>query len=275
MRLDAAVKEFLGSLHAEGRSGRTVDAYRRDLTTLRAVLGDEAFVGALRPADLLRWASADGTRLKADGGARDLSSLNRARSAVRGLFGFLMRAWVIERDPSQVLRVKSTQPPPPPVLGRGDEQLLLAAMAAETSWEAQRDRLLVRVLLDTGLRVSSLVGLDAGDIDVEEGRLVITAKGGHRQAVVIDVDLAAELVELAAGGPVCATRQGRRMSVRQVQTRLAMWSERAGLRAPLHPHRLRHTFGTRRYAETKDLRAVQVALGHRSVLTTQRYVAAG
>ncbi|HMV33868.1 MAG TPA: hypothetical protein PKA50_17245 [Gemmatimonadales bacterium] len=55
MRLDAAVEEFLGSLRAEGRSGRTVDAYRRDLASLRAVLGDEALVGALRPADLLRW----------------------------------------------------------------------------------------------------------------------------------------------------------------------------------------------------------------------------
>ena len=275
MRLDEAIDEFLSSLRAEGRSARTVDAYRRDLALLVADVGPDRLVGSVRPPDLLRFAASDRVRLKADGGPRDPSSVNRLRSAVRGLFAFLVRAWHIERDPAQVLRVKSTQPPPPPVLGRGEEVRLLGALEAETTWEAHRDRLLVRVLLATGLRVSALVGLDAGDIDVEGGRLLYAAKGGHRQAVPIDAGLAAELVELAADGPVCATRQGRRMSVRQVQTRLAMWSARAGLGGRLHPHRLRHTFGTRRYAETKDLRAVQVALGHRSVLTTQRYVAAG
>jgi integrase/recombinase XerC len=272
MRLDEAVGQFLESLKSEGRSPMTVDAYARDLALLRAPLGDAADVGAFRPADLLRWALAEGTRLKANGAPRDPSSMNRARSAVRGLFAFLVRAWIIERDPAQVLRVKSTSPPPPEVLAPSAEGRLLDAMGEADSWEAHRDALLVRTLIATGLRVSSLVALDAEDVNVEGGRLLLTAKGGHRQAVRIDPELATELVDLAAGGPVCATRAGRRMSVRQVQSRLAEWSDRAGLAERLHPHQLRHTFGTRRYAETRDLRAVQIALGHRSVVTTQRYV---
>ncbi len=261
MLLTEATAAYLDSLRAEGRSPRTVAAYAVDLAGLATALGP-VHLEAVTPTHLMTWAAAP----------RGRSSANRARSAVRGLFGFAVRAWWLTRDPSGVLRVRATRPAPTRPLSADDEARLLGAMRDAGTWEGHRDALLVRTALATGLRVSSLVGLDVAGVG--EGTLIVPVKGGHRMAVTIEAALAEELLEVAGDEAVFTTRSGRRLSVRQVQVRLAEWAARAGLPG-LHPHQLRHTFGSRRYAETKDLRAVQVALGHRWVTTTQGYVGVG
>lgn len=215
MKLDDAISACLASVEAEGRSGRTVAAYGREVATLRAELG-AVEVGTVRSAQLFGWASSGRVVLKVDGAPKNQSSVNRARSAVRGLFGFLTAGWIIDRDPSLVLRVKSTQPPPPSVLGQLDEAKLLQVMTQDPNWEAHRDALMLRTLLDTGIRVSGLVDLDRSDVDVERGCVVIRAKGGDRQEVRIDAALAAELVARAADDGVFATWRGRWLLVRQV-----------------------------------------------------------
>ncbi len=93
MRLDSAIATYLDSLAAEGRSPRTVDAYRRDLDLLVAHLGVERAVGTITPTDLLGFAGSAAVRqLRDGGGPRHPTSVNRTRSAVRGLFDFLVRA---------------------------------------------------------------------------------------------------------------------------------------------------------------------------------------
>ncbi len=264
MLLSAATDAFLTSLRAEHRSERTIAAYARDLASLRGAIGDVS-LEEVTPGHLLAWAQTHR-------GAT--ASANRARSAVRNLFGFAIRMWWILRDPTGVLRIKSTRPAPPTTLSRDGETRVLATMAAEPTWEAHRDALMLRTMVATGLRVSSVVALDVAGIDAEVGALTVPVKGGHTMLVRIDVALAEELLELTGDVAVFTTRKGRRLGVRQVQTRIAEWAERAGLPA-LHPHALRHTFGSREYARTKDLRAVQVAMGHGHVTTTERYVGVG
>lgn len=271
MRLDAAIADYLASLEAEGRSPRTIDCYRRDLARLVAVLGADRDVATVTPRDLLTVVADPRVRLQAGGAPRHQTTVNRTRSAVRGLFDFLVRAWVITADPAKVLRVKAAAPPRPTLLSRTEEEKLLAAIGADPSPEARRDLLMVRVLLATGIRVSSLVALDVADVDVERERLSVPYKGARRMTVRLPRELGG-LLAGAKAGPLFRGRSGRRLSVRQVQLRFAAWVEAAGIDAAVTPHALRHTFGTRLYGETKDLRRVQVALGHRSVGTTERYV---
>lgn len=274
MRLDDAVHDYLTSLADEGRSPRTVDAYRRDLALLEAHLGPDRDVASIRPADLLAFAASPAVReLRDGGGPRHPTSVNRTRSAVRGLFDFLVRAWAIERNPALALRVKAAPAPRATLLPAEGEAALLGAIGADSSWEAARDALMVRLLLATGLRVASLVALHAADVDAEHGRVTYLAKGARRLTVALERGLALELVDFAGGGgPLFTGRHGRRLGVRQVQLRLAGWVEAAGVQGRVTPHALRHTFGTRLYTETRDLRRVQLALGHRSVGTTERYV---
>lgn len=276
MRIATAIDDYLASLGAEGRAPGTIHAYRRDLGRLVAYLGPEFEVASTTPRHLLAFAASPGVLRKADGGTRHQGSVNRLRSAVRGLYGYLVRAWVMPADPSLVLRVKATRPPRPEVLSRQDEATMLAAMAADSSWAARRDRLMLRVLLATGLRLASVLALERADIDVEHGRLHVALKGGRRGVVALEPGLGAELRAWTRGqdGAVFRSVRGSRLSARQVQLRMAAWVEAAGV-GRFTPHVARHTFGTRLYRETLDLRRVQRALGHRSVETTERYVAAG
>lgn len=273
MTLETAIAEYLDSLEGEGRSPRTLDAYRRDLKRLVAVLGAERDVGSVTPPVLLAFAREPVVTLKADGTARHLATVNRTRTAVRGLFGFLTRSWAIDRDPSRVLRVKAARPARPSVLSREDEVKLLAAMDAAGTWTSRRDSLMVRLLLATGIRLSSLVALDVGDVDLDNERLWIASKGGKRLVVRLSAELGRELLAQAGDGPLFQGRTGRRIGPRQVQLRLAKWVQRAEI-VPVSVHGLRHTYAGRLYRETKDLRVVQRALGHASVLTTERYVGA-
>jgi site-specific recombinase XerD len=142
MQLDEAISAHLASLEAEGRSARTVATYKRDLATLRAELGDVS-PRTVTPPPLLAWVSSDRVLLRVDGGPRNRSTTNRARSAVRGLFGFLTANWIIDRNPALVLRVKTTRPPPATTLSVADEVTLLTAMGEAGSWEAHRDVLIV------------------------------------------------------------------------------------------------------------------------------------
>ena len=274
MDMAEAVDAYLGSLLAEGRSPRTASAYRRDLDRLVSHLGAERDVGKVVPRDLLAFAAADRVMTTAKGAPRSQAGINRIRSATRGLFDFLVRAWVIQANPAKVLRVKRTEAPVMALLSREDEQVLLAAMETDGSWAARRDALMVRVLLATGGRLSSLVGIDTEHIDLEHGRLSVRVKGGRVQDVALSVELGQALLDHARSkpGPVFRSVRGGRLGARQVQLRFAGWKAEAGVGRNVTVHGLRHTFGTRLYRRTRDLRRVQVALGHRSVVTTERYV---
>lgn len=277
MRLNEAIPAYLDSLLAEGRSPRTVSAYRRDLAKLAGHLGGEMNVGEVTPTHLLAFASSAGVLNTDHGSPRAQAGINRIRTATRGVFAFLVRAWVITANPAKVLRIKKSEAPRMALLSRDDEERLLATIEADDSWAARRDALIVRLLLATGIRLSSLVGIDARDIDLDHGRLTVSVKGGRVQDVALEPELGAALLEHTRGqpGPVFRSARGGGLGKRQVQLRFAMWREKAGVEEEVTIHGLRHTFGTRLYRRTRDLRRVQVALGHRSVETSVRYVAAG
>ncbi len=205
MTLQTAIADYLSSLAAEGRSPRTVDAYRRDLDRLVAFLGADVDVAKVTPQRLLAFASS-AAMAGADGEARHPTSNNRTRSAVRGLFGYLTTAWVLERDPAKALRVRAVDPPRPRVLAEPEEVKLRAAVTEDSSSLGERDRLMVDVLLATGIRVSSLVALNVDDVDLDAERLWIRAKGGRRMSVALPRALGERLVAGAAEGPLFRSR---------------------------------------------------------------------
>ena len=160
-----------------------------------------------------------------------------------------------------------------------DEQRLLKAMAGTKDPLAFRDRVMVTMLLRTGMRAGELLGLDVADVDFENRLVHIRAKGGTEQlryltqgaVPMLTRHLKWRLKLPAVSHALFVGSTGRRISTRQFSRRLEQWLQKAGISAKITPHTFRHTLANRLLAKTSNLRLVQQALGHRSIASTVRY----
>lgn len=146
---------------------------------------------------------------------------------------------------------------------------------------ALRDAAIIHLLLDTGIRVGELVGLNLDDIDGKHLH-IRRAKGGSpvvkflpaRTRKAIESYTRKErrqLLKSKDSEALFLNQQSTRMNARAVQLLIPVWVERAGISKPVTPHTLRHTFATSLLNKTGNLLLVQKALGHRNVTTTQIY----
>ena len=146
-------------------------------------------------------------------------------------------------------------------------------LAAAKGVEAERDRMLVEMLLGTGIRIGSALALDVGDIDFAHGEITLrTTKNDRPTAAVLPAGLAKNLKAFVAGrtdGPVFLADDAR-ISMRHARRRLGQWFAKAKI-AGRSAHSLRHTFAGTMLARTVDLRLVQNALNHASVVSTCIY----
>ena len=148
---------------------------------------------------------------------------------------------------------------------------------------ALRDTTIIFFFLSTGIRVSELVGINVGDIDIEKGTFKVTRKGGNQVILYLPEELQMQL-ELYLGGsetcqsesnlPLFKSLQGRRINVRTVQNLIGKYAKLAVPLKNISPHKLRSTFGTNLYRSTKDIYVVADVLGHRDVNTTKKHYAA-
>jgi integrase len=133
--------------------------------------------------------------------------------------------------------------------------------------------MLVELLLGTGIRIGSALALEIGDIDFEHGEAALrTTKNDRPATAVMPVTVAKSLrvfIGDRTSGPVFLARD-RRISMRHAQRRLAGWLAEAGI-VGKSAHSLRHTFATGLLAKTGNLRLVQAAMGHASIVSTTIY----
>ncbi len=278
MALDALIDAYLGHLKVErALSSHTVSAYGRDLAKL-AAFAEASGVHDPSGIDLgliSQWVAS----LTREGlGPR---STARHLSAARGLMKFLVREGELADDPTRLAarpRIGRRLPRP---LSEPEILRLLEAPDRSTP-RGLRDRAMLSVAYAAGLRVSELVALTLGDLDLRRGIVSALGKGGKRRLVPLgEVALAALEAYLAArqraepkqrlstivfrsprGGKL--TRQGFWKIVRA-------YAAAAGVRDAAHPHQLRHSFATHLLGGGADLRAVQTLLGHANIATTEIY----
>lgn len=276
------VEEFLGWLRVErGRAPATLAAYRRDL------------------ADFLRWArchdlevrqatEADLVAYLGDGAAGEAAPATRKRRAVavRSLYRFLVADGVLDVDPASAVEVPSVPIGLPKALTEEEVIRLLDAVVGDDA-AALRDRAILEVLYGSGLRISEVVGLSLGDVDLAERMFRVMGKGSKERNVPIgrlakDALLAWLDPEVRGSlRPARATRddddavfvnlRGRRLSRQGVWGIVRRHGQTAGLADRLTPHVLRHSCATHLLDHGADIRTVQELLGHASVSTTQIY----
>ena len=274
MNVPEAVTQYLASLEAERRSPHTINAYRRDLAAFVAYAGD-LDLNAVTPALLQRFMASDGVQLRPCGARRAKSTVNRYRVTLKGLFAWAVARWLVKRNPTRILKCKRPRSAPPVIL-TGQEIQHLHTFTF-TGRHAPRDHALIDLLLSTGCRIGETMALDINDLDLDSGTVELRITKGdapdriplsHRCIISVETYLQSDS---RISGPVFTTSTGRRLSVRQAQRIVEARIHEAGIAKHITPHSLRHTFATRLYNRTGDIRLVQRALRHEFITTTQVY----
>ena len=273
--LQGRVHAFLGHLQHERRlSSRTLDGYGRDLAVLAAWLDG---------AGVSDWAGVTEHHVRGFIGARRRKgasgrSVQRALSALRSLFRYLLREGLASGNPALGVRPPKTPRKLPATLDPDQLGRLLDAPAPTPL--GLRDAAIVELFYSSGLRLAELVGLDLGGVDLADAMVEVTGKGARTRRVPVG-RLALEALRrwLAVRGDLAApderalfvSGRGGRLHPRSVQARLRHLALLRGAARNVHPHLLRHSFASHLLESSGDLRAVQELLGHANISTTQIY----
>ncbi|MCC7066739.1 MAG: tyrosine-type recombinase/integrase, partial [Planctomycetes bacterium] len=277
VNLQAALQAFLLQLRADGRSEHTVGQYRRHgnaLVAWLAATGTGTDVADLTPTVLATFFASDAARSSCRGGPKKATSTNAMRTSVRCFAAHLHLSGLVAQNPARMLRRARCTAPAPRALHADEQERLLAVLAAATGGEAERDRVLVRLLLGTGVRLGSALALDVSDLDFAHGELAMRCTKNDKPAVVmLPKALGEELRRFVAGrkGPVFLAKDAR-ISTRHAQRRLAGWFAKARITGK-SAHSIRHAFATDLLARTGDLRLVHAAQNHASIDSTTIYTA--
>jgi len=271
-RFAAALQAFLDSLAVErGLSPNTIAAYERDLRDHLSFLAARGVrdLGGVEESHLIVYLG----RLRRSGSAP--ATIMRKLSAVRGFYRRLAREERIPADPTANLPAAQLRRRLPSVLSVEEVAKLIAQPDTKTE-RGLRDHAMLELVYAAGLRVSELVGLARGDLNLDLGLVRCVGKGSKERVVPVG-RLAIEAVKayLAsrrdAAPALFLGNKGRPL------TRVAFWrivgryARQAGIRAPISPHTFRHSFATHMLDGGADLRAIQELLGHANIATTQIY----
>jgi integrase/recombinase XerC len=270
--------KFLESLRAERNpSPHTLRAYGNELSRFAEYLGPE-----------MRWKDVDHVSIRgflSQLHARGLSKVSVARSlaALRSMYRWLAREGFVQQNPAKLVATPRLPKKLPRVPTLEEINGMLDSPMPENAAFPERDRAIFELLYGCGLRNSELVGIELGDIQEANGVILVRGKGKKQRYVPLE-GAAAEAVSdyRAARQKVLAetrkatrclfiNRRGGTLTTRSVARIVKQIAVAKGLPPDVHPHTLRHAFGTHMLSEGADLRAIQELLGHERLSTTQKY----
>ena len=277
MASSRAIDQFLDAMWSEhALSQNTLAAYGADLRRLERWLAQRGkALESAGKADLLAFIgdrAAEGIHVR---------TLARQLSSARRFYGYLVREGVIERDPSARIASPRLGRPLPHSLTENEVENLLAAPSLNDPLGI-RDRCMLEVLYATGLRVSELVNLSIGQLNLANGVLRVRGKGSRERLTPLGEEAADwvrkfldgarnEILGERVSDALFPTRRGTAMTRQAFWQRLRKHGAVAGITEGLSPHSLRHAFATHLLDHGADLRVVQMLLGHSSLSTTQIY----
>lgn len=278
MDIDKILGRYGSYLTVErGYSDNTRDAYVTDVSKL---------LNALAAADI------DPTKATVDdlrtfmGDLHDLGimprSCARILSGIKNFYRYLRLEGIMETDPTELLESPSVGSRLPSVLSLEEIDALIAAM--EDTPTGRRNRAIVETMYGCGLRVSELCALQISHIDFRNAVMLIRGKGSKERLVpvnevaltriknYVDTDRKDVPIVSADADTVFLNSRGRHLSRVMIFYILRDAAARAGIRTPLSPHTLRHSFATHLLEGGANLRSIQQMLGHESIATTQIYL---
>jgi integrase/recombinase XerD len=274
--LERHLPTYLDHLAVErGLAGASLRAYRGDLESYGRWLAESRLAAdRVRREDLAAYLRA----LK----ARGISSRSAARvlSALRGFYAFAGAHLDFRADPTADLINPKAGLSLPRALTESEVEALLQAPDCGTPL-GLRDRAMLELMYASGLRVSEVVSLARDQIDIPEGILRVTGKGGRQRLVPFGKSAGRWLLRYLSevrpkldrkgSADLFLTPRGAAMTRQRFWQLIEAYGRRAAIRSRLTPHRLRHSFATHLLEHGADLRALQMMLGHADISTTQIY----
>lgn len=272
----AAIDKFLASLRERNTSPHTLRAYTADLGNFSEYVGSRAW----RDIDHITIRGFL-SRLYEKGLSK--TSVARSLAAVRSLYRWLAVEGIVEQNPAALVSTPKLPKKLPRVPTMEEMNSVLDGSMPEVAAFPERDRLMLELLYGCGIRNSELVGINLDHIHLKNEIILIRGKGSKERYVPFGEAVRSALaVYLPARQQVLAehhkTRpallinaRGGRLTTRSVGRIIKRIAVAKGLSPDVHPHTLRHAFGTHMLEEGADLRAIQELLGHERLSTTQRY----
>ncbi len=272
------IEAFLDTLWVEhGLSENTLSAYRNDLLGLSRWLSKLPIkITEVRRDHLLDYLS-----YRVQQGSMPRTSA-RLLSSIRRFYRYLLRQGAVQKDPSAQIEFPKLGRPLPETLTEEEIESLLTAPNVQKA-QGIRDRAMLEVLYACGLRVSELVGLTLGQVNLNHGVIRVTGKGNKERLIPFG-EQASEWLERfvneARADLLKSKRQSDALFITNrgaAMTRQAFWhlikkyAQQVGITKHLSPHTLRHAFATHLLNHGADLRVVQMLLGHSDLSTTQIY----
>jgi integrase/recombinase XerC len=274
--VELATDSFLRHLRGRNASAHTIKAYSGDLDAFAAYAGSRD------------WKTIDHIAIRGflsqlyDKGLGK-TSVARALAAVRSLYRWLAQEGVVEQNPAKLVSTPRLAKKLPRVPTIEEINSVLDGKMPEVASFPERDRLMLELLYGCGIRNSELVGINLDDIRLSDGAILIRGKGKKERYVPFGGSARAALAgylpwrrqllgTLNQTTPALLLNQrGGRLTTRSVGRIVKRIAVAKGLSPDVHPHTLRHAFGTHMLEEGADLRAIQELLGHERLATTQRY----
>ena len=274
--VEKAVDQFLRSLRERNASPHTIKAYTGDLDNFCAYIGSRD------------WRSIDHVTIRSflshlyEKGLSK-TSVARALAAVRSLYRWLAQEGVVEQNPAALVSTPKLPKKLPRVPTIEEMNAVLDGEMPEVAAFPERDRIMFELLYACGIRNSELIGINLDDIRLSSEVILIRGKGKKERYVpfgdsvrsVLAAYLPVRQQALAERRKITnallINHRGGRLTTRSVGRIIKKIAVARGLPPDVHPHTLRHAFGTHMLEEGADLRAIQEMLGHERLSTTQRY----
>jgi integrase/recombinase XerC len=276
--IQKGIARFLESLRGErNASAHTLRAYGNELKRFAEYLGP-----------MLRWKDVDHVAIRGflshlHSSGLSKVSVARALAAVRSLYKWLAREGIVQQNPAKLVATPRLPKKLPRVPTLEEINGLLNSQMPEEATFPERDRAIFELLYGCGLRNSELVGIELNDIEEANGVILVRGKGKKQRYVPLE-GVAAEALQayrearqklLNETGKstrrLFINRRGGPLTTRSVGRIVKQIAIAKGLPADIHPHTLRHAFGTHMLSEGADLRSIQELLGHERLSTTQKY----
>ena len=276
--MSARIDSFIDYLLLErGYSSETTSNYSTDLHEFEAYIEsvDATLTLEIVDADIVRnWSmSLMEKGLKA-------STVNEKLSALRSFYRFLLRKKIIEISPMQVVKGPKKKKPLPAFVREEEMNRLLDDTDYGEGWEGDRNRLIMQLFYETGVRRSELVGLNEADVDFYRGQIKVTGKRNKQRLIPFGGELKDALEAYMArkaqevpriDDALFVLKNGKRVSGQWVYLLVKRYLSQVSTLKKRSPHVLRHTFATAMLNNDAELEAVKELLGHASVSTTEVY----
>ena len=270
MTLDEAFSAYVLFCKAKGLSPRTVDYYTERSAGFRQYIGGSTDIRQITPHLMRQY-------IESIHGTTTPSTINHNISVVRSMFNFLVDEGCVDSNPTA--RIKKVRERPKVIESVQPDEVRRLVETCKKTFTDVRDRALIPLLFDTGIRVGEANGIRLGSLDLRENTLLVSGKTGER---IVPFGLTtrqalnsylARRGNLVGQDLLFVSQFGERLDHYAIGLMLRRRRKRAGIEKNIHPHMFRHGAALEMLRSGASALHVKALLGHRTLDMTERYVA--